>query len=186
MSTYKRTSTPAAVVTTAEAKAWLRVDHSNDDSFIDDLIGFATKRIETKTQRQLTTATWVRYLDKFPTGVESIELERCPVQSVTSITYVDTDGNTQTLDSANYRVDAKSEPGRITPGYGLNWPSTRRITNAVTVTFVAGYGDAADVDPLALTAIRFAVAYMYSNRLMDLPDDVIRGVCNLLKWRLYA
>lgn len=82
-------------------------------------------------------------LDRFPPW--EISVPKPTLQSVTSITYVDTDGATQTLPPSAYLVDSKSEPGRITPAYGLVWPTTRWQTGAVTIRFVAGYADSASV-----------------------------------------
>lgn len=65
-----------------------------------------------------------------------------PLQSVSSITYVDTDGVTQTLSSGAYVVDDKSERGWVVLASGEEWPSTYDVINAVTISFVAGYGDA--------------------------------------------
>lgn len=98
---------------------------------------------ETKTRGVLVTQTWDLHLDNFP-GWE-MHIPNPPLQSVSSITYVDTDGTTQTLAADQYLVDTKSQPGRITPAFGLTWPTTRAQTNAVTVRFVAGHGAAAAV-----------------------------------------
>lgn len=69
----------------------------------------------------------------------SIRIPVPPLQSVTSLTYVDTNGVTQTLDPSLYIVDANSETGRITPAFSTPWPYTRSVINAVNITFVAGY-----------------------------------------------
>lgn len=92
--------------------------------------------------RRLITQTLAAYYDAFP--VYSLFLLP-PLSSVTSITYLDTDGASQTLAADQYTVDAKSIPARITPAYGVTWPSTRAQSNAVYVTFVAGYGAASAV-----------------------------------------
>jgi len=112
--------------------------------------------IEKRTSRQLLTATWKLYLDAFP---DEIRLERLPVAGVTSIAYLDTDGAAQTLSSSLYQVDCVSpnRPARIRPVSGQTWPATKGQMNAVTVTFTAGYGAAADVPPTFKHAIRLLV-----------------------------
>ncbi len=65
-----------------------------------------------------------------------------PIQSITSVEYVDTDGATQTLASSGYQFDAK---GRLSPSYGNSWPSTRSQYDAVTVTYIAGETHAGNV-----------------------------------------
>ena len=70
---------------------------------------------------------------------------------MTSIQYVDDAGDTQTLSTSLYQVDTKSQPGRIIPAYGESWPTVRSDTlNAVTVNFVAGYGDDPEDVPAGL------------------------------------
>lgn len=60
---------------------------------------------------------------------------------MTSVAYVDTAGNTQTLTAnTDYTVDIYSRPARIVPAYTRTWPATRGHINDVTVTYVAGYG----------------------------------------------
>lgn len=155
-------------VTLDEAKQWARIDTSADDVLISDLITEARQYAETVTRRQFCTATWKMSLDSFYTGpvsgayddlrlsqpqaigatpfgspgyrwLTSIRIPVPPLQSVTSLTYVDTNGVTQTLDPSLYIVDSNSETGRITPAFSTPWPYTRSVINAVNITFVAGY-----------------------------------------------
>ena len=93
-------------------------------------------------------------------------MPRPPLQSVTSITYVDDAGDTQTLSSSLYQVDTKSQPGRIIPAYGESWPTVRSNTlNAVTVNFVAGYGDDPEDVPAGLRhAVKFLCGHWFEQR----------------------
>lgn len=163
------TVTPPAAepVSTADAKSHLRVDISDDDTLIDAMVEECREQAEDFLGRALVTQTLSLQLDGFP---QVIQVPRPPLQSVSSITYIDSDGATQTLDSSKYRVDTKSEPGRITPAFGEVWPSTRFVTGAVTVQFVAGYGAAADVPKRFKRAILLAVGHLYENR-----EDTIIG-----------
>lgn len=68
-----------------------------------------------------------------------------PLVSVTSITYVDTGGNTVVLDPTLYQVDLTAQPGTITPVWGKYWPPARWQPAAITVIYTAGYADAASV-----------------------------------------
>lgn len=143
-------------VSLAEFKRQRRIDGNDEDADFSRRIGSARKAVEEITSRQLCTATWKLYLDRFPCW---IELRKCPVQSVTSITYVDGDGVTQAISTDDYRVDVVSEPARITPAFGVAWPTTQAVVNAVCVTFVAGYGDEAnDIDAHAREAVMLIAA----------------------------
>jgi uncharacterized phiE125 gp8 family phage protein len=144
-----------------EAKDHLRVDSDDENAEIARLIQAARVDAEGFLNRRIARATLRLKLDQFPgayrsgycrdgltpwirSGVDAIRPPSPPLVSVTSITYVDTNGDTQTLDADAYRVDSDSEPGRITPAYGTCWPATRCETNAVTITYIAGYATTAE------------------------------------------
>lgn len=140
----------AEPVSLQEMRDHLRIDGTDQDSLVAGWIAAARQYAEDIVNRQIVTAAMRMTLDEFPCGMVAIDhrdyaaaakilVPRAPLQSVASITYVDTAGDTQTLDAADYRVDTESEPARITPAYGLTWPATRCQTGAVTVNFVAGH-----------------------------------------------
>jgi len=145
---------------------FIRVINEDDYPLITALVDRATRYVERRIQRQLLTATWKLYLDAFP---DEIFLGKLPVASVSSITYVDLNGDTQTLTATEYQTDyaAKDRPGRIKPAYGKTWPSTRSSTyKAVTVTFTAGYGTAANVPETIKHALLLLVQHWYDQRAM--------------------
>jgi uncharacterized phiE125 gp8 family phage protein len=148
-------------VSLADTKLHLRVDVADDDALIDSLIRAAREYVETFTHRALMPQIWDLKLDGFPScGV--IEFPKAPLVSVTSVTYLDTAGVSQTWSSALYTVDAPSGPmaraGRLVPIYGESFPSTRSIVNAVTVRFLAGYGATASVAlPLVPASLKAAM-----------------------------
>lgn len=158
-------------LTLDEARAHLRVDHDEEDTYIQSQIAAATNDCQDFAGRQFITATYILQLDCFPrSGI--IHVPMPPLQSVESIEYVDTSGTTQVLDPSRYRVDSISEPARITPAYGTVWPSTLGVTGAVTVEFIAGYGDDEDdVPEWARSAIRLTLGNLFENR-----EAVIVGV----------
>lgn len=150
-------------ITTAEAKAQARVDISDDDTYIDTLITAARVQAETYTQRAFIDQTWVYKIDEWPSGV--VQLPRAPLSSVTSIAYLDADGNSQTLSSSVYTVDTSSEPGRIYLADGQTWPTVQSVRHPITITYVAGYGSAASSVPAPIkAAIKVMVATWYENR----------------------
>lgn len=150
-------------VTLSEAKSQANYDDDDKDPDFDLWVKAAREMTETRTRRAFLNQTWTLKLDAFPDDV--IELRRCPVSSVTSITYLDGEGTTQTLPTSVYAVDLSNEPARITLKYGQDWPTTYLQANAVTVTFVAGYGaTAANVPAQAKMAIRTLVSHWFNNR----------------------
>lgn len=162
--------TPPAVepIDLADAKRQCRVndDQTDEDESILSYIGAARQAAEAYTSRAFITQTWDLKFDGFPAV---IVLPKPPVQSVTNITYIDTNGATQTLSSSLYTTDLPTGPyampGRIVPAYGETWPSTRDVPNAVTVRIVCGYGvNGTDVPEAIRQAIRASVAMQYMQR----------------------
>lgn len=160
---YRLVTPPASTpITLAEAKSQLRVDHSDEDGKIEALIAAATSYLDGRTGvlgRCLVTQTWELTLDEFP--AEEIELPLGPVASVTSVTYVDIAGVTQTVSESDYYVDNASLSAWVLPE--IEWPNTMQAANAVTVRFVAGTA-VADVPPALKHALLLLVAHWYENR----------------------
>lgn len=169
----------AEPVTTDEAKAHARIDYSDDDTLIDRLIKTARQHVERKLDRALLYQTFDYKLHCFPAV---IVLPRPPLESVTSITYIDTNGTEQTLDSSKYRVVDNGEwPSIIEPEYSETWPSTRDVLAAVTVQFQAGYADGGaspvardDIPEPIREAILLTVTHWYEHREASIPGVSIQ------------
>ena len=171
---WRRTSDPATEpVSLAEARAHLQVDDNDSDTAISALITAARQYVEEYTGRALITQTWALTMDDVPSGTDSILLPRPPLVSVSSLAYVDGDGVTQTWASSNYRVDSNSEPARLTLAYGVSWPTPRDVSNAVTVTYVAGYGAATAVPTAIRQAILLLVGDWFTNREAQVVGTVV-------------
>lgn len=162
----KLTTGPATEpVSLSEAKLHCRRedDFTAEDDLFTELIKAARELVETDTERAFIEQTWTLTLDRFP---DVIELRKCPIFDAADveITYLDSDGDSQTLSTDDYRVDASSEPGRIATAYGVAWPLTYNVTNAITVEFTAGYADSSLVPSIAKQAIKLLVGHWYRNR----------------------
>ena len=164
-------ATSTEPITRAEAKVHLRVDHTDDDSYIDGLITTARLKAESFLHRKLLQQTLTGYLDKWPSGDEII-MPFGNLQSVTSVKYTDTDSSQSTMDSGEYVVTTETEPGKITLDYGESWPTdTLHPVNPIEIIFVAGYGaSASDVPEPIRHAIKIMIADYYENR-----EDMIVG-----------
>ena len=135
-------------------------------------IAAARQRCEAITRRQLITAEWDLILDGFPSDRQPIEIPLPPLQSITSITYIDTAGATQTLESSLYRVVSagkpitpKCQPGKVLPIYGAEWPATIDDIETVTIRFTAGYGEAGTAVPEGIRNwLLLNIANLWENR----------------------
>lgn len=119
-------------------------------------------------------------LDAFPCSSAdnrwgAIVLPRPPLQSVTSITYVDQSGVSQTLSTSVYEVDTRPYLGEVRPKYNQSWPSTRDQKNAVIVRYNAGYVDADSIPENMKMAVRFLTGDLYYNR-----EDIQTAAMNRL------
>ena len=188
--------TPPAVepVTVAEAKAHLRVDISDDDTYIGTLITAAREWCEQYLDRTLVNTQWVMRFDSFP---YEIELPRPPIASsgtttAVSLTYTLGDDSTATLSTATYRVDRNSTPGVVRQLRAGSWPGNLDDYNAVSVTWWAGYGSAGSSVPAAVRhAILMVVGILYEKRAAAESgslNEVPFGVKSLLdsqRWGSY-
>lgn len=144
------------------------------DPHLTGLIKTARHWTEEYLRRSLIEQTHDWSLDAFPV---EFAVPRPPLISVTSVTYVDTAGASQTLSASIYRVDTAAEPGRITPAYGEAWPSVREVTNAVIVRFKAGYGTAASAVPEPIRqAMLLLIGEMHERREQALVGTSIVSV----------
>lgn len=152
---------PVCPMTLDEIKDHLRVVDDDDDTLINQLLKASMSWAEMFQRRLYIERNKFLYYDNFP---EIIRPPYSPLVKILYIQYVDPDGNNQTLDADNYRVDTDSEPGRITIAHNCYWPDTRNLTNAVKVKYRVGYGGAADVPDEIKSAIKLLISHWYENR----------------------
>lgn len=154
-------------VTTADAKAHLNVLHASDDDLIAALVSVAQQHLEGEDGlggvlgRAVVQHTLEMHLGGFPPE-DVIRLPQPPLVSVTSVTYLDTDGDEQTLSASKYAVHIDRGPGYIRLKPDQAWPGTQSgVDDAVRVRFVAGY---ASVPAGLRHAILLHVGHLYLNR----------------------
>lgn len=168
-----------------EAKAHLRVFSDDDDEIIDSYISGVTKSLDGRDGLLgccLITQTWKLVLPRFR---DPLSIPLPPCQSIDAFTYMDSDGVSQTLSEGNYSVFGLGTVNGATlrPLYGQNWPSTRDVTNAVTITFTAGFGDAPDEIPQDIrTSIAMRVANLFDTGLTEETPTSSDLVYNYRRW----
>lgn len=150
-------------VTTAEAKAHLRVDHSAEDTLIASLVQAATDHLDGYSGilgRCLVTQTWRQDFDSFERTM------RLPLLAagITSAVYVDDNAAETTITSTNYELQADDLGSFVRFIDDYAFPSGLAETRALRVTFTAGYGAASAVPASIKAAILLLVGHWYFNR----------------------
>lgn len=177
-------------VTIPEAMRHLRIEET--DPYIEDLPNYITAARQTCEQylnATIVNRTRTLVLDKFPP--DAIRLPDGPVLSITSIAYLDTDGDAGTV--AAYRLVNYPVWDIVTPAYGATWPATRDVAGAVTITYRAGMMAGS---PLMLSdrhdirsAILLTLGDLWENRegqFVNATSQVNRTVENLLHFHRRA
>jgi uncharacterized phiE125 gp8 family phage protein len=175
-----RTEPAAEPVDPSEVAKSLLIEYPDHDTMLRRKTIAARRSIEEDELGEcLINQTCV---DKFDTFDSQIELRWGPVQSVTSVQYVDTNGDTQTLATSVYELRTIHRKGVIELKYGQSWPSVRSDTDAITITYVAGYGTSADDVPEEIRdAITIRAGWLYRDRDEGIPEPL--AVASLLSGR---
>ncbi len=156
-----------------DAKKHLRIDDSDNDGYLFALIAAARRAVEARINGPLVAQTWEAVFD----GFEPVMPLQARLISVTSVTYIDTDGAEQTLAASEYDVDTTSLIGRIYPAYDKQWPTdVRRHRQAVVVRFVCGYADADSVPDDIRHAMMMIVAQLYEHREEIITGSIVASV----------
>lgn len=162
----------------SEMKRHLKVDDDERDADVTAFTTAGTERIERLLERQLLTADWKMHLPCFPSV---IEIRKCPVRSVSAVTYLDENGIRQTLSSDRYELFAEREPAEIAIVDDDCWPSTRKNQQAVTVAFSAGYGNASEVPESLKSAIKLVAEGLFYG-CEDKLESAVNNLAGIYRW----
>lgn len=133
-------------LTADEARARLNIPSDLvSDETMDSLIATARQQFDGPDGwlggRALITQTWRGTLDEFPYGDPCIRIPLPPLQDVLGVDYLDGAGVSRTIDLADIQVIRDERKPFIIPAPGKSWPATLCRPDAVTIEFVAGWGD---------------------------------------------
>ena len=191
-------------VSVADAKEHLRiVDFTDDDTYIGALVDAAVAWCEDFCDRTFADKTYTVAFDDWP--ALRIELPRPPVRlnssaasATVTISYVESNGTTSTLTwsqsgTQQFRLDRDHVPSLAYPLYLEDWPNVRLDDKAIQITYLAGYGGAANVPKPAVHAIKLLVGHWYASRESVLVGTIskemefsVTALLSPLRWKQYA
>jgi len=149
-------TTGTSVVPLSEAKEFLRVDSSDEDTTITALLDAAVAWVEDYCNRSFTAGgSAVFHVERW----RNAALAYGPVTAITHVKYDDTAGAEQTLDASKYYTTAATDGGMLI--YFHDTPDLETYNaHPVRVTAAVGVEESANVKH----AVKMLVAHWYENR----------------------
>lgn len=133
-------TTPAASEPVSEAEAKAQCSVESADTYFDDLLNRLIQSARAHVERycgvRFATQTVSIKCDSF---ADMDRLPEAPISSVTSISYVDTDGDAATVSSDVYELRSDGLEAAIVLKFGQAWPS---IQPGSRITMIAVVGTA--------------------------------------------
>lgn len=147
-----------------EAKRQLRIEPENTDEedHIADLCAAAHRRIERELGYPILRQTLQTHLTGFPRG--AIWLGGGDTAAVVSITYIDANGDPQTLAPSGYRLNAVGRIAEVYRAPNTTWPRVQCQPGAVVIEWTAGWLSPTDVPEDLIHAMKLLVGHWDSNR----------------------
>lgn len=174
------TDSTSEPVSLAEAKAHLRVSHTDDDAYISTLITACRQSLEISTRRSLgASQVYSTYYTEFPTTYFKLRIPNPPLVSFTHLKYYNNQNILTTVDTNHYVVEqAGSGVAYLAMKDGFSMPTlTKSRVAPIVATFSAGYTTLPK--PLH-QAILMLVAHYYDTRepisFGDIPHKIARTV----------
>ena len=175
------TAETAHAITSTEAKNWLSVDGSDDDTVIGNLLIASHNWAKRYTGRSLTTQTLKMSIDSIYdadipikegsyVGIDQditrrrIILPQSPVASISNVKYYNDEDTESTFASSSYYLDSASVPAKFVLRNGESYPTGLRVANALEITYVAGYGGVNDVPQDIKHACLIYTAWLFEHR----------------------
>ena len=167
--TYQLVTPPAEdPVSLDELKAWLKITGNAQDDILTNIIKAVTKSAELFTKREFIEKEFKTYRNCFCTF---IELRRTPVQSISSVKYINSADVLTTVAPSTYYFTTTdgSEFSNLTPNPSQSWPADILLSRlqAVEIVFTAGWPTAAIFKenwPDLYQALLAHMAYVFVNR----------------------
>ncbi len=165
-----RITAPDPILTVAEAKKHLRVEHSDDDWLIDAYIQAVTDIIDGPhgyLGRALGPQTWDLILSDAEFGLglvcgrpasTRLDIPLAPLVSVDAVEYRSSGGTLTAFTTFDAFAVNGASVGSIRPSFGQSWPTLGEAGDAFRVRFQCGYGVSnQDSPPVIVEAVPWAI-----------------------------
>jgi uncharacterized phiE125 gp8 family phage protein len=161
----RRDSSIALPVSLEEAKDFLRVNHTDDDAYITQLIKAMTWRIEDKAEIALSTQSLTA---EWAIVQSYITLPRPPFVSISGITVYNENNTPSVLSSSGYYVEGLTT---ITVRFKEN------VGKRLRITYTAGYGNSSAI-PDDLKQYILQLVFQEYNQRGSVTEDLIEMVAD--------
>jgi uncharacterized phiE125 gp8 family phage protein len=178
----KETGTRAQIVTLAEAKAWLRVTRTHEDSLIDALLTSSIEWANGVCKRVFQSQAYQFYTDSF----DNIELPNAPIATITSISYLAYGETTYTvIADTKYRLNNSTiEPTVEWIDSTYDLPTLAERHDAIKVIYSGGYTDVT-LPSIVKTAILLKLNSLYDVRAEENKRWLTSAEYLLMPYRIY-
>jgi uncharacterized phiE125 gp8 family phage protein len=159
------TAPTADAVTLEQAKKQCEIAESDTahDEHLYQLIDRARDEFETDCDLCIKSQTWRVYTDDME---DAMQLQKGPIQSITSIKYYSTEGTLTTLASDVYNLDVANRTIHL--AYNKFWPATLPQWDAWEITYLCGYST---VPPMAVQAMLILIEkYFLGREVLKEPE----------------
>lgn len=179
LTTAKTTADNELPVTVQQAKNQLDIVNDDDDLEIRLCLGAAIDYCERVTGRSLRVShTVVQSYSQWPCAPVCFEWQ--PAYSITHVKYYDSDDAIQTVSSSLYRLIKGNAASKMEWRRDFARPALSDRSDAVQVTYLAGYADIADVPDAAKKAVLLVLENTWGNVEGVMPGPLERSIGTLL------
>ena len=174
--TLSTTTDPNDIITLADIKSHLRITHDLEDGLLTGIRAAAINYVQNYANVQLGSVTAYGYMPAFVASYIPIG----PVTAISAVEYeTDNDGTLQTMPSADWHVDTRTRPARISFS---DIPSPYEYAMMpIRVTMTVGHAEDA-IPGVIIQAIKMLAAHLYENR----QDEVVGTITSRVKLGLDA
>lgn len=166
-------------VTLQQAKNQLDIVNQDDDDEIRLCLNAAVDYCERVTGRSLRVShTVVQSYSQWPCS--PVRFDWQPAYTVSSVKYYDTDNTEQTVSSSLYRLVQGNVASKLEFDQDFTFPSLYARSDAVKVTYLAGYSTISDVPAAAQKAVLLVLENTYGNVEGVMPGPLERAIATLL------